>query len=146
MSLAIRRAVYGKLAGDVTLVAMLNQTPPTGYAKSIYYQQAPANAGFPYVIFSKMSGVPRYAIGARAFDNDIWLVKGVVRADPKTAGSADTVDNIASRLDALLTDGTLSISGKTQLHLRRDSDVDYPEEADGVIYQHAGSTFRLIYE
>ena len=74
-------------------------------------------------------------------DNDLWLIKAVDRSD-----TADTADNIASRLDALLTDATLSISGKTQLYLRRESDVDYPENADGVVYHHAGSLFRLIYE
>lgn len=145
MSVPIRRAIYGKMAGDSTLTTMLG-TPPAGYSKSIYYQQAPSGAGFPYVIFQKQASTPRYAIGQRAYDSDLWLIKGVVRSDPKTAGSADTVDNIASRLDVLLTDATLSISGRTQLYLRRESDVDYPEEADGVVYQHAGSLFRLIYE
>lgn len=145
MSVAIRRAIYGKMSADTTLVAMLG-TPPAGYSKSIYYQRAPAGAGFPYVIFQKQASTPRYAFKQRAYDNDVWLIKGVTRSDPKTAGSADDVDNIASRLDALLTDATLSISGKTQLYLRRESDVDYPEDADGVVYLHAGSLFRLIYE
>lgn len=140
MSVAIRRSLYGKLAGDSTLVGMLG-SPPPGYSKSIFYQQAPPKAQYPYVIFNKQASTPRYAIGARAFDNDIWLIKAVDRSD-----SADPADNIASRLDALLTDATLSISGKTQLLLRRESDVDYPETADGVTYRHAGSLFRLIYE
>lgn len=140
MSVATRRAIYGKMAGDATLTGMLG-TPAPGYSKSIYYQRAPASAGFPYVIFTKQAGTPRYAIGARAFDNEVWFIKAVDRSD-----TADVADNIASRLDALLTDGTISISGKTQLLLRRESDVDYPEDADGVIYRHSGSLFRLIYE
>lgn len=140
MSVAIRRALYGKMAADSTLTNLLG-TPAPGYSKNIYYQQAPAKAQYPYVIFNKQAGTPRYAIGARAYDNEIWLIKAVDRSD-----TADTADNIASRLDVLLTDSTLSISGKTQLLLRRESDVDYPETADGVTYRHAGSTFRLIYE
>lgn len=139
MSVAVRRALYGKMAGDSTLNALLG-TPPTGYSKSIYYQQAPQGAQFPYVVFSKQAGTPRYGLGARAYDNDIWLIKAVDRND-----TADPTDNIASRLDALLTDSTLSISGRTQLYLRRESDIDYPEEVDGVTYRHAGSNFRLIY-
>lgn len=138
MSVAVRRAVYGKMSGDATLTAMLG-TPAPGYSKSIYYQQAPQGARFPYIIFNKQSSVPRYAIGARAYDNDVWLIKAIDRSD-----TADAADNIASRLDALLTDSSLSISGKTQLYLRRESDVDYSETADGVLYRHAGSTFRLI--
>lgn len=140
MSVATRRALYGKMAGDSTLTTMLG-TPPSGYAKGIYYQQAPQGAAFPYVIFSKSTGTPRYALGNRAFDNDVWLIKGVDRRD-----TADTVDNIASRLDALLTDGSLSISGATQLYLRRESDVDYSETVDGVVYRHSGAYFRFIYQ
>lgn len=140
MSIPIRRAIYGKLSADTTLTGMLG-TPATGYTKSLYYQQAPAGAGYPYVIFNKQAGTPRYAISARLYDNEVWLIKGVVRSD-----TADVVDAIASRLDVLLTDASLSISGKTQLYLRRESDVDYPETTDGVTYRHSGAYFRLIYE
>jgi hypothetical protein len=49
-------------------------------------------------------------------------------------------------LDALLTDGVISISARTQLYLRRESDVDYGEVVDGVAYRHAGSLFRLMYQ
>lgn len=135
----VRRALYGKMAGDSTLTGLLG-TPAAGYSKSIYYEQAPAGASFPYVMFNKQAGTPIYAFRARALDNDIWMIKGVARSD-----SADVVDDIASRLDALLTDGTISISGRTQRLLRRESDVDYSEVVDGVTYRHAGSYFRLIY-
>lgn len=140
MSVAVRRALYGKLAADTTLVNLLGTAAP-GYAKNIYYQRAPAKAQYPLVIFNKQAGVPRYAIGARAYDNELWLIKAVDRSD-----TADPADNISSRLDVLLTDATISISGKTQLLLRRESDVDYPEDADGVTYRHSGALFRLIYE
>jgi hypothetical protein len=43
MSTAVRRALYGKLAGDTTLNALLG-TPATGYSKSIYHQEAPDGA------------------------------------------------------------------------------------------------------
>lgn len=142
--LAPRRALYGKLAGDTTLNNLLG-TPADGYSKSIYYQRAPSGADFPYVVFSKAAGTPRYTLGSRAYDNDVWLVKAVDRSDD-TADTADPVDNIAARLDALLTDGTLSISGRTQLFLRRESDVEYPEVVDGTLYRHAGAYYRFIYQ
>jgi hypothetical protein len=140
VSIAPRRALYGKLAGDVTLNALL-ATPPPGRSKSIYYQRAPQGALFPYVILSKQAGTPRYALGDRAFDNDVWLVKGVDRND-----TADTVDAISNRIDVLLTDASLSISGRTQLYLRRVSDVDYPETVDDQTYLHSGATYRFVYE
>jgi hypothetical protein len=140
MSVAIRRSLYGKLAADSPLTTQLG-TPPAGYSKAIYYQQAPEGSGFPYLIFSKQAGTPRYAIGARAYDSEVWLIKAIDRRD-----TADTADTIASRLEALLTDSTISISGHTQLLLRRESDVDYSEAIDGVLYRHAGAYFRLIYD
>lgn len=139
MSTAIRRALYGKLAGDTTLNALLH-APPAGYAKSIYYELAAENAQFPYVIFTKQASTPTYTLADTALDTDVWTVKGVDRNPTDT----DPVDAIASRLDVLLTDGTVSISGKTQLYLRREEDYDYPEVKDGIIYRHAGATYRLI--
>lgn len=138
MSVAVRRAIYGKLSGDTTLNALL-ETPAPGFSKSIYYELAPEGAQFPYVIFNKQSGTPRYSLSSLAMDNDVWMVKGVDRSD-----SADAVDTIASRLDALLTDGALSISGKVQLYLRRESDLDYAEVTDGTAYRHSGGLFRLV--
>jgi hypothetical protein len=141
MSVAIRRALYGKLSGDSTLTNQLG-SPPTGYTKSIYYQLAPQEALFPYVIFQKQTGTPTYAfVAAPAFDTELWLIKGVDRNS-----TADPVDAIASRLDALLTDGVLTISGATQMYLRRQSDIDYSETHEGAEYKHSGSLFRLIYD
>lgn len=139
MSVAVRRALYGKLAGDTTLTGLLH-APPTGYSQSIYYQQAPQGAQEPYVVFNKQAGTPSYALSAKTMDTDVWLVKGIDRSD-----TADTADAISSRLDALLTDASLSISGKTHLYLRRESDVDYSEVVDGATYRHSGSLYRLIY-
>lgn len=145
MSVAVRRALYGKMSGDATLTAMLG-SPPSGYSKAIYYQAAPDGAEFPYIVFNKQASTPRYAIGARAYDDDVWLVKAVIRSSGPGGDSPDAADDIASRLDVLLTDGTISISARTQLYLRRVSDVDFSEVSDGTLYRHAGSNFRLIYE
>lgn len=137
----VKRAIYGKLSGDTTLNNLLG-TPPTGYSKSIYYEVAPDNAPFPYVIFQKMSGVPTWAFarGTPAFDEDIWMAKAVDRST-----SADVAESIAQRLDVLLTDGTLNISGATLLYLRREQAIDYSEVDSGVTYKHSGAQFRVIY-
>lgn len=139
MSTAIRRAVYGKLAGDTTLNNLL-ATPPTGYSKSIYHDEAPPAAQYPFVVFFKQAGTPTEAFGdPDAFDTDVWLVKGVDKAT-----SADTVEAVQARVQALLNDTTLSISGATLQYLRRESDVEFAEVRDGVTYRHAGSQYRLI--
>lgn len=138
---ATRRAIYGKLAGDSTLNGLL-ASPPAGWSKSIYYNQAPDGAPFPFVIFSRQSGIATYTnVTKPAFELDIWLVKGVDRS-----ATADTAEAISARIDALLTDASLSISGSTLLYLRRQSDVDYPEVTDNIRYVHSGSLYRLVFE
>lgn len=139
MSTQIRRALYGRLAGDTTLNNILG-TPAAGFSKSIYFQQAPANAQFPLVIFQKTSGVPTETFTDPAFMNgDTWLVKAVDRDT-----SADDAEEVAARIDVLLNDAALSISGVSLLYLRRRSDVQYPETDEGVLYQHCGALYRLV--
>jgi len=139
MSTPVRRAIYGRMAGDTTLNGILGP-PAAGYSKSIYHQQAPAGAGFPYVLFQKQAGTPTEAFGdPSAVDTDVWMVKAVDRNT-----TADPAESAAARIIALLNDAPLSISGATLLYLRRQSDVEYPEEIDGQMYQHVGSLFRLV--
>jgi hypothetical protein len=141
MSTAVRRAIYGKLSGDTTLSGMLG-TPATGYAKGIYYQEAPAGAGFPFIIMNKQSGVPTETLtDPSALEADVWMIKAVDRAT-----SADTAEAVQARVQALLNDAVLSIAGADHLYLRRESDLDYGEVANGVTYRHAGSLYRLIYD
>lgn len=141
MSTAVRRGLYGKLAGDTTLNNLL-AAPPTGYSKNIFHQEAPANAQFPFVLFNKQAGTPTGSFGdPSALEYDVWLVKAVDRST-----SADVAESIASRISVLLNDASLSISGGVLLYLRRMSDVEYLETADGVRYPHAGALFRLVYD
>jgi hypothetical protein len=139
MSTAVRRALYGRMAGDTTLNNLLG-TPATGFTRAIYHQQAPDEAHFPFVIFQKQSGVPTEAFtDPSALETDVWMVKGVDRNT-----TSDVAEAIAARIQTLLNDATLSISGSTLLYLRRQSDVEYPEVLEGVQYKHAGALYRLV--
>jgi hypothetical protein len=139
MSTAIRRALYGKLAGDTTLNNMLG-APATSYSKAIYHGQAPAGASFPLVIFDKSSGMPEEAFGdPSALEHDVWTVKVI---DHNT--TADSAEAAAERIKAILNDAALSISGSDLLYIRRQSDVDYPEVVNGEFYRHVGSLYRIV--
>jgi len=154
MSREVRRALYGKLAGDTilngggTVVSMLGGTV-AGYGKSIYHDSAPSAAQFPFIVMNKQVGTPTYAFGdlqatagtAAVFDSDIWMIKAV-----DNLATADRAEQISARVQALLNDGSLSISGARQLYLRRESDLEYEEVVDGVTYHHVGSLYRLIYD
>jgi len=137
---AIRRAIYGKLAGDTTLNNLLG-VPAAGRSKAIYHNDAPSGASFPYVILAKQAGNPTYAMATTAaLETTVWLVKAVDRAD-----TADVAESVDDRLTTLLTDASLSVSGGSVLYLRRENDVDYPENTDGVNYRHVGSNWRLVH-
>lgn len=141
MSTPVRRALYGKLAGDSTLNGLLGAAA-SGYTKSIYHGVAPAEASYPIVVLQQVSARPTYAlVKTPAFETDLWLVKAV--DDEPTA---DTAESIAARLITLLNDGVLSISGATQLYLRRESDVAFEEDMSGRKYHHAGALYRLLYQ
>ena len=148
----VRGAIYGALTTAGDLLAMLGDPTPTGYAQSIYHDQAPDNANFPFIIFSKSSGIPTETFGdytrtsPGVLESDLWLIKGVVRGDDVLGESpSDRADKIAARIKALLNDYTLSIAGGVPtLYLRRESDVEYAELADGVVYRHSGSLYRVI--
>ena len=165
----IRRALYGKLAGDGGaggLLSMLFVRPP-GAGQSIYYDTAPEGAGFPFVMFSKQSGVPTYSFApkrttgtppkvkrlAPAFDTEVWLFKAIDR----DTNDADAVERIRARIEVILADDPLTLptnpgttgtplAVRRVLWLRRQSDQDYEEIRDGVRYKHAGSLYRLIHE
>jgi hypothetical protein len=97
---------------------------------------------FPFVVMSKTSGVPTDTMGdPEALKDDIWLVKAV---DHNT--TADPAEAADARVQALLNDASLSISGVNHLFLRRQSDVEYEEDTAGERYQHVGGLYRLVHD
>lgn len=147
MDTSVRRALYGRLSSDITLsgsafVSGLLGTASPGYARAIYYQTAPADSGYPLIIFNDQSHVPTEAFTEPgAYEDMIWLIKAIDRNS-----SADRAESIAARVKFLLNDATLSISGRTLLYLRRQSDIAFQEYTEGESYRHAGALYRLVYE
>lgn len=137
----VRRGIYGRLSGDITLGNLLAPAAP-GYTKAIYHAVAPDGATYPLVIFMQTSGVPVEAMhDPEAYVESTWLVKAI---DQNT--TADTAEAIDARVKALLNDASLSISGAVSLYLRRQSDVDYAEVTNGVTFRHSGGLYRLVYD
>ncbi len=96
------------------------------------------------MIFQKQAGTQRYTFTERAFDNMVYLAKAVA-SDSETEGGRKLAGTIAERLDEILTNYALDVSGKTLLNLRKTSDVDYIETdaATGQAIYHVGGLFRL---
>jgi hypothetical protein len=133
MSLAVRQGLFNALTGSSGLKALVGER--------IYHEQAPEGAAFPYVIFSQVpSGAKiRSLKKGAAIKRDIWLVKGVDRGS-----SANKADEIADAIDALLDEGTFTVSGHTMLDVSFYSDVSYPEPDGDQLYRHKGGNYLVV--
>lgn len=131
---SVKRGIVAKLRGDAALTAALS-----GGTASIYEARATQGADPPYVVYNKQAGAPRYTMGGSAWESQVYLVK-VVTKENSTAQAG----SIAERINGVLTDGALTMTGRTQLYLRRESDVEYPEVTDGIRFNHSGALYRVI--
>lgn len=130
---AIRVALYEKL-NTASITGLL----ASGSA-SLFHEQAPGTAAYPFVEFGKQSGVATKNFGGNAFDSQLWRVKAVVRGQSSSVAE-DAAKAISDRLDF----GTLTITGGTLLHLSRVSDIDYTETVNDTQYRHHGALYRLV--
>lgn len=126
----VRVALYGLLSDDDMLKGLA--------AGGLHHQRAPEGTTPPYVIFNKQSGVPVWSFGD-FFSNQLWQVKGICRG-----GDAEGAEAIDARCAELLNDAPLDIDGHETLYLRRESDVDYPQDDAGETIFHVGGLYRLM--
>lgn len=131
----IRRSLYDRLSGDETLTGLL------ATADSIYHQRIPQSATLPAIVFHKQSGTPTWQFAAAHIQSDLWLVKAV-----DLSSSAGRAEDIAARINTVLTDAPLAITDHERLAVYRDSDVDYPETDGADVYRHVGALYRVVTE
>ncbi len=130
---AIRAALYTKL--NVSAVT----TQLGSGSASLVHAVAPPASLYPTCIFNRQSDTSTLRFGGNAMDNQIWMVKGVVRAT-----SASVAEDIDKAVRDLLDFGTLTITGGQSLFMARTSGVDYTEVDGDQSYRHAGSLYRLV--
>ncbi len=131
----VKTALYSRLSGDSTLTAL------TGGTAQVYDTLAPQNAGTATVVYQKQSGVPQHTFGtATAWEDQLYMVKAITQGSSVVAGQT-----ILSRVDALLNNQPLSVSGGTQFYLQRVNDLpDYREVVNSITYNHTGASYRLM--
>lgn len=127
MNNPVRDALATVLKGDKTLTDLA-----TG---GVYHRVADPDAVPPYVIFSKMSGVPTWAMSGPPLQRDVWLVKGV--------GERKVAEEIDARCRELLDRIDLQITGKVCQDIRTIGDVDYDEINSGEKYDHVGAEYKI---
>lgn len=128
--------IYGKLAADSTLTALIG-----GSSKPrIYRNVAPQSATFPYVLldFQGDGGVVRGTGTTNILMRGTWLVKAVCKAE--TASGTSGAATISARVYTLLH----GVTSGAVLQCTHEQPVAYTEVIDGVQYQHQGGLY-LIY-
>ena len=133
---AVDTAIYSRLATDVagTATGTLGQLGAT----NVYRAVASQGSVEPYIVFNQQAGTDGYTFSSRDTRSLLYQVKAVGKGS-----SALTPAKMAERIDALLTDQPLTLTGWTNIRLRRESDVEYVEVANGQQYHHLGGLYRV---
>jgi len=125
----LEAGLYTKLVAGTALVALLGGT-------KIYNGLAPQGVSLPYLLFSQQSGVADNATPTRSEDF-LYQVKGLSASGMAAAGS------IASAIDTLLHNTTLTVSGWVNYSIRRERHVRFEETESGERISHAGAVYRI---
>lgn len=130
---ALDAAFYTRLSGDATLQTLL------GGAGRIFRLKAPSGT-FPALIYSSQGGPDRSTLGGLRIRDLVYRFRVWDQGF-----SAQGAKAILARVDALLQDATLSVSGGSVLFLRRRSELpDLTEDGSGgVPYQIVGSEYAV---
>jgi hypothetical protein len=102
------------------------------------YQRLNGDATLPVVVFNRQAGTPLWAFDSAHIQSDLWQVKAVDK-NP----SASRAEDIAARIDELLTDQPIAVDDHTLLAIYRESDVEFLETDDGLTYHHVGALYRV---
>lgn len=112
------------IALDVGLLAALNADSGAGgvftlATGGIFQLDAPQGTTPPYVIFQEAADTPGYTFrNTNVFDHLFYMIRAF-GVDANTSGQAQ-VGTIADRLSVLLTNPSLTVSGKSVLSCRFD--------------------------
>lgn len=129
-------AVLTKLSSDATLLALM----PNG----VYFDEAPPNSTR-FVIVSLVDEADRAIFGGRKFEDARYMVKAVARTNAAPTVAAD-IKSAAARIDALLEDTTLTVSGYTTFEVSREQRIRATEVDDidpTLRWYHRGGQYRV---
>ena len=125
-------ALSAKLLADATLSALMTD--------GVWFDTAKQGAT-KFVIVSLLSEEDEPMFQGRAFEDGLYLVKAVA-----LESSGANVKAAAARIDALLDDGTLTISGYQLMRMERVGRVRYTEVDEtnpANRWQHRGGHYAL---
>ena len=130
---ALNQSLYNKLNGATALTALLAGTT------SIYAQQAPESASYPYVVYNVQGGGDTNDTANR-LKNLVVFVRGYSKTSNANAGSID------AQIDAALHMVPFTgMSGWTNIWLARETDLESVENppTGGQVWMNGG-LYRII--
>jgi hypothetical protein len=107
-------------------------------ASGAYRWVAPQTGTAPYVVFNEQAGVTAWTFNAQGWRSTVYQVQAV-----NSGHSGSVALAMSDRFDTLLNDKPLTLSGYTCHRIRREADVEYTEESEGVLYHHVGGLYRI---
>lgn len=132
----IAKALRDRLLETPAIVAKL------AAADGVYEDQAPQDAGTPFITVAHASSGPQDSLGdGIAWEETIYNVKAIVEG-----GSAKVAGELQQLIDEALTGTALTISGRQQILLRRVSGINYPENDNGRTWHHRGASYQIWFE
>lgn len=127
---ALETALYSTLSTTSALITELGGT-------FIYNKQAPQSPGDKYVVFRQQAGGDLNDTPIR-HRNLVYSIFGVA----KTQEAAAAID---TQIDTALHNGSLSITGWSNLWLAREGDVNLSEvDSGGVTRYRVGGLYRVL--
>ena len=122
---ADRQSVAGGSLGTLGVTGVFRRRKPASVA-----------ADEPYLIFLLMADTDDYTLAARTHRRHPYFVECIDEGN-----SANRANDIMARVDVLLNDAALSISGRSTMYLRREQTIERDEEVSGVTYQRVGAVY-----
>jgi hypothetical protein len=132
-STALDNALYTKITTDATLITL--------QSTRLYKGIADNGTSYPYTVMQVVSVVPSYTLGGPETNRCLYQFKAY--DDGESGADWRDTNAIIDRLDAILTDGALTISGFTLRYCRLELRFDMAEEKEGIIYPVTISQFGI---
>lgn len=129
----IDNALIALLGADATLLALC----PNG----AYYDEAPPGSTR-FVIVSLMDETDEPIFRGRAFEDGTYMVKAVMRSN-----ASGDIKSAAARIDALLDQQPLTVTGYNVTVMRRTSRIrqtEVDEEDQTIRWQHRGGLYQVV--
>lgn len=104
----------------------------------VFRRRKPANvaADEPYLVFLLMADTDDYTLGARTHRRHPYFIECIDEGN-----SGNRANDILARVDTLLNDAALSISGRSTMYLRREQTIERDEVVSGTTFQRVGAMY-----